>query len=95
MRGFSVRPTPLVDILWPVPFGGCSGPYRFFFYSGDHSEPAHVHVGRDDMIAKFWLTPSRLKFSGGFSRQEIQRLQRLVEENAEALLRSWNEFFAS
>jgi hypothetical protein len=47
------------------------------------------------MIAKFWLTPSRLKFSGGFSRQEIQRLQRLVEENAEALLRSWNEFFAS
>jgi hypothetical protein len=47
------------------------------------------------MIAKFWLTPPRLESSGGFSRQEIRRLQRLVEENAETLLRSWNEFFAS
>jgi len=72
-----------------------SGAYRLFFYSGDRSEPAHVHVERDDMIAKFWLTPPRLESSGGFSRQEIRRLQRLVEENVEALLRSWNEFFAS
>jgi hypothetical protein len=47
------------------------------------------------MIAKFWLSPPRLESNGGFSRQEIRRLQRLVEENAEALLRSWNEFFAS
>lgn len=23
------------------------GPYRFFFYAGDRSEPAHVHVERD------------------------------------------------
>ena len=25
-----------------------SGPYRFFFYSGDGAEPPHVHVQRDD-----------------------------------------------
>src|SRR5712664_465736 len=28
------------------------GPYRFFFYAGDSGEPAHVHVVRDDCIAK-------------------------------------------
>lgn len=27
------------------------GPYRVFFYAGDHGEPIHVHVERDDKIA--------------------------------------------
>ena len=36
------------------------GPYRFFFYAGDRDEPVHVHVERDDSIAKFWLDPLRL-----------------------------------
>lgn len=37
-----------------------AGPYRVFFYAGDHGEPVHVHVERDDKIAKFWLEPVRL-----------------------------------
>jgi len=45
------------------------------------------------MKAKFWLDPVRLQSSGGFSRSEINRIERLVEENKELLLRSWNEFF--
>ena len=69
------------------------GPYRFFFYSGDSGEPSHIHVEREHMKAKFWLSPVRLQSSGGFSRGEINRIQRLVEENREYLLRSWNEFF--
>ena len=70
------------------------GPYRFFFYSGDRDEPPHIHVERENMKAKFWLNPVRLTNSGGFSRSEINRIQRLVEENREYLLRSWNEFFS-
>src|SRR5262245_28222245 len=50
-----------------------SGPYRFFFYSGDGNEPPHVHVERDDCEAKFWLDPVRLAHSHGFSRKEINR----------------------
>jgi len=69
------------------------GPYRFFFYSGDKDEPPHIHAERENMKAKFWLNPVRLQSSGGFSRSEINRIQRLVEENREYLLRSWNEFF--
>lgn len=33
------------------------GPYRFFFYAGDRDEPPHVHVERNDKVAKFWLDP--------------------------------------
>ncbi len=28
------------------------GPYRFFLYSSDGDEPRHVHVERDDKVAK-------------------------------------------
>lgn len=55
-----------------------SGPYRFFFYAGDRDEPPHTHVERDESIAKFWLGPVRLQNSGGFSRTEINRIQKLV-----------------
>lgn len=34
------------------------GPYRFFFYASDRGEPPHVHVQRELMVAKFWLTPA-------------------------------------
>jgi hypothetical protein len=69
------------------------GPYRFFFYAGDQSEPAHVHVERENSQAKFWLNPVRLQNSGGFNRYEIHQLHRLVEDNAEHLLREWDEYF--
>lgn len=69
------------------------GAYRFFFYAGDRDEPPHIHVERDDNKAKFWIDPVRLQNSGGFSRNEINRIQKLVEENREHLLRGWNEYF--
>jgi hypothetical protein len=69
------------------------GPFRFFFYAGDGGEPPHVHVERDDCEAKFWLDPVRLERSHGFSRKEINRVRRLVEEHRQQLLEGWNEFF--
>jgi hypothetical protein len=71
-----------------------SDPYRFFFYAGDRDEPPHTHVERDANIAKFWVDPVRLQNSGGFSRTEINRIQKLVEENRIALLERRNEFFS-
>jgi hypothetical protein len=71
------------------------GPYRFFFYSSDSVEPAHVHVRRDRYTAKFWLEPVRLSRSGGFSPQELNEIQRQVEENQDLLLGEWDEYFDS
>ena len=69
------------------------GPYRFFFYSGDLREPAHVHVERDDNVAKFWLDPVRLQTSEGFNAAELRRIQRIVEGNRNTLIEAWNEYF--
>ena len=58
-------------------------PYRFFFYSGDYVEPPHIHVQRDKYVAKFWLSPVRLQQSGGFRANELNKIQKLVEQNPE------------
>jgi hypothetical protein len=70
------------------------GPYRFFFFAGDREEPPHVHVERDEAIAKFWLDPVRLAGSAGFGRGDIGEVRRLVVENQDYLLRRWDEYFS-
>ncbi len=69
------------------------GPYRFFFYSSDGGEPAHIHVERDDALAKYWLDPVRLATSRGFRSTELRDIERLVGENAATLLEAWHEYF--
>jgi hypothetical protein len=69
------------------------GPYRFFFYASDRNEPPHVHVEREDHIAKFWLDPVRLSRSGGFKPGEIAQVGRLVLRHRERLMEAWNEYF--
>jgi hypothetical protein len=71
------------------------GPYRIFIYAGDREEPPHVHVERGNDIAKFWLDPVRLQRMGGFRRTEIVKIQKLVEEKQNALLRKLDEYFNS
>jgi hypothetical protein len=70
-----------------------SGPFRFFFYSGDGDEPPHIHVERDDCEAKFWLDPIELVRSHGFDGKEINRIRHLVEKHQWHFLEDWNEFF--
>ena len=57
------------------------GPYRFFFYASDRDESHHIHVERDDKVAKFWLDPIRLQKSYGFNRQEINHIQDIIQEH--------------
>ena len=52
-----------------------AGPFRFFFYASDRGEPPHVHVERDNRIAKFWLDPVRLQRAGGLRRHELRRIE--------------------
>lgn len=67
--------------------------YRFFFVSVDRGERPHVHVRREEMVAKFWLEPVFLERAGGFSRVELNAIARLIQARRDRLLRSWYEFF--
>ncbi len=70
-----------------------TGPYRLFFVSLDRSEPPHIHVRRENMVAKFWLDPIALERTGGFSRAELNTIGKLVQEHRETLLEKWYGFF--
>ena len=54
------------------------GPYGLYFYAGDRDEPPHVHVEREDKIAKFWLDPVRPQGSGRFERADIDLIRRII-----------------
>ncbi len=70
------------------------GAYRFFFYAGDKNEPVHIHVERDNNIAKFWLNPVRLQNSGGFNRKELSTVQMLILKHQQEMIEAWNEYFS-
>jgi hypothetical protein len=72
-----------------------TGPYWFFFVSLDYNEPPHIHVRRENKVAKFWLDPVALQKTGRFGRTELNRIARLVIENREYLLEKWYEFFGN
>ncbi|MBK8385183.1 MAG: DUF4160 domain-containing protein [Candidatus Accumulibacter sp.] len=69
------------------------GAYRLFIYASDRDEPEHIHVEREDSIARFWLDPVRLQSSGGLSRVEISQIEKLVEKHQSELMEAWNEYF--
>lgn len=69
------------------------GPYRFFFYSREENKQ-HVHVEEGNNTAKFWLDPVELAESHGFSTRELNKLEQIVTENVEMLVREWREFHA-
>ena len=68
---------------------------QFFFYAGGRDEPSHVYIEREGKVAKFWLDPIRLQESGGFSRSEMGRIQKLVSMHQDNLREAWNEYFGS
>ena len=71
------------------------GGYRFYFYSHEPNEPAHIHVDRENFSAKFWLEPVALARNVGFAAVELRRVERLVRTHRMQLREAWNEFFGN
>ena len=69
--------------------------YRFFFFSTEGSEPAHIHVEKAESYAKFWLESIALARSIGYNARELHQLRELVEEHKILFLERWHEYFSS
>ncbi len=72
-----------------------SGPWRFYFWSHELNEPAHIHVDRERFSAKFWLEPVALARNIGFRAHELRKIQVLVEEHQAEILEAWNGHFGT
>lgn len=71
------------------------GRFRFFFFSNEGQEPAHVHVKAGEDEAKFWLDPVQLAANYGFNGRELNQIQRIIEEHRGNLLEVWDEYFSA
>jgi hypothetical protein len=67
--------------------------YRIGFFSADLNEPPHVHVTKEDRIAKFWLQPVRLVKNRGFARHELNEIDAILAQHEQELLIKWHEYF--
>ena len=66
---------------------------RFFFFSNEGDEPAHIHVETAEKYAKFWLDPVSLAQSVGYNAKQLTRLRGIVERRRDFFKEKWNEFF--
>ncbi len=67
--------------------------FRFFFYSNERNEPAHIHVEHQEGKAKFWLAPVRLAYAKRFRPSTITKLFSTIRANESLFLEKWNEHF--
>lgn len=65
------------------------------FFSGEGSEPPHIHVEHGDKVAKYWLSRVELAESEGFRSHEVTRLRAMVIEHRALFLEKWHEHFGN
>ena len=71
------------------------GKYRFHFFSKEESR-IHVHVIASDGEAKFWIEPTiALVNYSGFSKRQLNFLQKIVERHKNEIIKSWRKHFKS
>lgn len=69
--------------------------FRFFFYSNENDEPAHVHVEKGDAEGKIWLEPNLMAaYFRGFSGAEQNDIMDIALTNSKNFLTKWYEYFA-
>jgi hypothetical protein len=70
--------------------------YRFHFYAneGDPREPAHIHVEKDGIDAKFWLWPDVVvAYNDGFNARALRDLIEIITNRRQHITNVWNQFF--
>jgi hypothetical protein len=75
----------------PMPTVLRVGRFRFFFFSNEGDEPAHVHVKAAENEAKFWLDPVSLAANYGFRSRHLNAIESLIQEHRDELLEAWHE----
>ena len=56
----------------------------------------HVHVSCPEGEAKFWLEPIvALNHNYGLSPRELKKLEKIIEERKDDIVRDWKKHFTS
>ncbi|QEC55763.1 DUF4160 domain-containing protein [Flavisolibacter ginsenosidimutans] len=68
--------------------------FRFFFYSRENKEPAHIHVAKGDAEGKIWLEPIlEIAYFIRFTNSEQKQIIEIVTAHQQQFKNHWNEYF--
>lgn len=68
---------------------------RFFFYSLEGNEPAHIHVVKGDANGKIWLEPEiAVAYFHNFTKSEEKDILTAIETNFVIIKSKWDEHFS-
>ena len=68
--------------------------FRFYFFSGEGTEPAHIHVKKGNAKGKIWLVPTfEMDYMYGFTVIEKRRIGEIVNSHRIVFIEKWNEYF--
>jgi hypothetical protein len=68
--------------------------FRFFFYSNENNEPAHIHVKKGSGEGKIWLEPViEIAWLYGFSKQEENAVWEIANGHRQLFINKWYEYF--
>ncbi len=68
--------------------------FRFFFFSNEGFELAHIHVEKGDAYAKLWLQPISFAEAEGFHGSDLRMILRIVHQERQKFLEKWNDYFS-
>lgn len=70
-----------------------TGNLRFYFYSHEPNEPAHVHIDKGGATAKLWLHDLQFARYTGFTPVELRQIKRIVFEHQKQLKERRDAYF--
>lgn len=67
--------------------------FRFYFWSEEGKERAHVHVNKGEGTAKYWLAPEIVcEYSYGFKIREERFIRETIKDELQTLISAWDEY---
>jgi hypothetical protein len=66
--------------------------FRFYFYSNERNEPAHIHVTGRGGEMKLWLPSLRIEYSFGLSPASQGAAYEITKKYANLFMGKWNEY---
>ncbi|MGA9795124.1 MAG: DUF4160 domain-containing protein [Rhizomicrobium sp.] len=69
--------------------------YRFYFFSNEGHEPAHIHIDKDGNTVKFWLENISVARNTGFTARELGVIEAKVREERTRFIEAWHEYFGN
>ena len=65
--------------------------FKIYIYPKDY-DPQHVHVIGPDCEAKFSIRSLDCIQNYGFSKKDINRISKFLEENIDILIEAWEDY---